>query len=399
MYVGRLLKMKKILALTSIRSEYDLMSGVYKLLHTDADVDLQLLVSGAHLSPSHGLTVTDIYADRLNVLMEVETLLSADSASSRLKTASNLLAGSIDAVKKFAPDVIVYAGDREDVLVGGMLGGYLGIPTAHFFSGDHASDGHIDNPVRHATSKLSSTHFVSIAEHRDRLLSIGEPENRVFVIGSVALDKFRLEPPVKISTVLGRMNAKEHAYTAPIAILIFHPLESERGVAGEFIQNAAHALVEAGFHVCIGMPNTDPGNFSLFQSIDALSDMNEVTFYGNLARNDFVNLFRNASLIVGNSSAGILEAATLKIPAINIGLRQRGRTCGENVIFCDGDFNSITAAVQTVTRDGFQAKLRSVTNSYGDGHSTELAAKLLKSVDFSEFLRKPEDPLHAHRLS
>lgn len=388
--------MRKILALTSIRSDYDLMSRLYQLLHADSEVDLQLLVSGAHLSPAYGFTVSNIYKDGFNILAEIETLISADSLSSRLKTASGLLSGSIDFVKCFSPDLIIYAGDREDVLVGGMLGGFLNIPTAHFFGGDHAVDGHIDNPVRHATSKLSSVHFASIPEHKDRLISIGESKNRVFVIGSVALDKFVLEPVVNLSLILKRMGAKEHAYTAPLAILIFHPVSQEREFAGEYINNSAQSLIDHGFHVCLGAPNTDPGNFKLNQIIDELSNHDKITVYRNLSRADFVNLFRNSKIIAGNSSAGLLEAASLKLPAINIGERQRGRLCGSNVIFTDGSLESISTAIQTAQSDAFQAQLRTIKNPYGDGNSSEIALQLLKTIDFQSLLKKPEDPLHAN---
>ncbi|MDZ5456538.1 UDP-N-acetylglucosamine 2-epimerase [Azohydromonas lata] len=388
--------MRKILALTSIRSEYDLMSRVYQRLHAMPGVELQLLVSGAHLSPTHGLTVENIRADGLNILAEVETLISADTRSSRLKTASGLLGGSIDIVKRYAPDVLVFAGDREDVLVGAMLGGFLGIPTAHFFGGDHAADSHIDNPVRHATSKLASAHFVSIPEHRERLLRLGESAHRIFVIGSVALDKFVVEPALPLQQVLQAMGAKPHAAQAPLALLIFHPIDAEKHVAHEYLANATQALVEQGFHVCLGSPNTDPGNFRLNQLLDQLALQDQVTCYRNLSRPQFVNLFRHAALIAGNSSAGILEAATLRIPAINVGERQRGRLCGDNVIFTGGSLAEIRAALEQARSPAFTERLRTSRNPYGDGHSADTAAELLRTLPFDELLRKPEDPLHAN---
>lgn len=386
--------MRKILALTSIRSEYDLMSQVYRQLLADADVELRLLVSGAHLSPAQGYTVQHIRGDGMPILAEIETLISADSTSSRLKTASGLLGSAIDIVRHYAPDVIVFAGDREDVLVGGMLGAFLGIPTAHFFGGDHASDGHVDNPVRHATSKLASAHFVSVAEHRERLLRIGEGEHRIFVIGSVALDKFVAEPTLPREAVLQAMGAKPHATGAPLALLIFHPIDAERDVAGAYVANAAQALIEQGFHVCLGASNTDPGNFKLTQVLDDLDRQPQVTFYRNLSRAGFINLFRQCSLIAGNSSAGILEAATLKLPTINIGLRQRGRLHGSNVVFTGGSLQEIRAAIATVRAPAFSEGLRALANPYGDGRSAESAAQLLKSLPFDQLLRKTEDPLH-----
>ncbi len=389
--------MLKILAISSIRSEYDLMSNLYRLLQSDPDVNLQLLVSGAHLSPAYGYSVSSIHDDGLKVLAELETLISADSVSSRLKTASVLLSASIDIVKSFAPNIIIYAGDREDVLIGGMLGLFLGIPTVHFFGGDHATDGHIDNPIRHATSKLSSAHFVSTIEHKNRLISLGEPEARIFLIGSVALDKFIQEPVMDILSVLKKMGANEHAYKNPLATFIFHPITEELESSEGFIRNSVLALVDKGFHVCMGGTNTDPGNFRIHKVREQLSLKNEVTFYQNLPRCEFVNLLRYSKMIVGNSSAGLLEAASLRLPAINVGARQRGRLGGSNVIFTDGTYENIINAIQAALSDDFQANLQRIVNPYGDGNSSVMAAQLLKNTDFSGLVKKPEDPLNEKR--
>jgi UDP-hydrolysing UDP-N-acetyl-D-glucosamine 2-epimerase len=387
--------MRKVLALTSIRSEYDLMSRVFHELQKDPEVDLRLLVSGAHLSPQFGMTVEDVCRDGFTILARVETLLASDSPSARLKTAASLLFASIDIVRGFAPDVIVFAGDREDVLVGGMLGAFLGIPTVHFFGGDHAADGHVDNPVRHATSKLASAHFVSIESHRQRLLHLGEPAHRIFLIGSVALDKFVQEPSIEREEVLCAMHAKPAAETMPLAVLIFHPIEEERSAASEYVRNAIEALTAAGYHVCIGSPNTDPGNASLLRAYQAFDADPCVTFYRNLPRSHFVNLLRHATLITGNSSAGLLESATLRLPAINIGLRQRGRLAAPNVVFCDGDRASIAAAIRRTQEPAFRDGLATLSNPYGNGHSAEQAALLLRTLDLAALARKPEDPLDA----
>lgn len=387
--------MRRILGLTSIRSDYDLMSGVYRALHEDPEVELRLLVSGAHLSPQFGRTVNLIVADGFPLLGEVETLINGDSKSSRLKTAANLLSGSIDLIRAYGPDLMIFAGDREDVLVAATIGAFLDIPTVHFFGGDHAADGHVDNPVRHATSKLATVHFVSTNEHRLRLLRLGEPEWRISVIGSVALDKFVSEPLLDKEMVLREMGAKPHAISRPLAILIFHPLDQERAIARDYVLNAVNAMIERGYHVMVGAPNADPGNSGLIEALRELGRREEVTFYGNTSRACFVNLMRHAALMIGNSSAGLLEAASVGLPVINIGERQRGRTCGENVMFCDGNRAAIEAALDIVGGARFQACLSGLINPYGDGRSALEAAALLKSLDFRYLLKKTEDPLHA----
>jgi UDP-hydrolysing UDP-N-acetyl-D-glucosamine 2-epimerase len=389
--------MTRILGMTSIRSDYDLMSGVYRLLSIDPDVDFKLLVSGAHLSPAFGRSVELIRQDGLEILAEVETLISGDSKSSRLKTAAGLLNGALEVVRSYRPDMLVYAGDREDVLIGATLGAFLDIPTVHFFGGDHAADGHVDNPVRHATSKLSTAHFVSIEEHARRLAHLGEDPWRVHVIGSVALDKFVAEPPLDRVTTLSSVDAKSHAMGgAPLAIFIFHPVIQERELAPTYVRGAVGTLIERGYHVLIGAPNADPGNAALLAVMQDLALAPEVTYYGNTARALFVNLMRHAALMVGNSSAGLLEAASVGLPVINLGERQRGRLCGCNVVFSGGDTSSLRDALDRIASEKFGIGMRALVNPYGDGHSAARAVALLKQIDFGALLKKTGDPLHVH---
>lgn len=167
------LKMKKkILGITTIRSDYDLMSGLYMKINADDNFTLKLIVAGAHLSSSYGKSVELIKKDRLNILLEIETLINSDTRISKIKSASLLLQNSIEIINKYKPDLIIFAGDREDTIMAAMIGSFLHIPTAHFYGGDHVMDGNVDNPVRHAVSKLSSFHFVSTQVHYDRLISI-----------------------------------------------------------------------------------------------------------------------------------------------------------------------------------------------------------------------------------
>lgn len=384
----------KILALTSIRSEYDLLSGLFSKLNSDENINLKLIVGGAHNSPTFGLTHKDIELDGLDILLRAESLLDADSSSSRLKSASILLMSIIDVVKGFDPDLIIYAGDREEVMVGALLGGYLGVPSIHFFGGDHAEDGHIDNPLRHAVSKLSTCHFVSTQEHMNRLLALAEPDFRIFNIGSVALDKFIQEPviPDIAKRIVGREIEKPHA------VLIYHPIADERGKEEAILNSMVSCLIDKGFHIFIGKPNTDEGNSSIRIAIsDIEKKYDSVTVYGNLRRQEFISLFKTSSLIIGNSSAGLLEAPTIKIPSINVGERQRGRLAAESVIFVSAEHGDIQKGIEAVTLDAFQEKLKNVVNPYGDGHSVDKAFSLIKTIDFLSMFKKKEDPLDVIR--
>lgn len=382
----------KILALTSIRSEYDLMSSLFSKLHNDLEIELKLLVGGAHNSPAFGNTYKDIENDGFDILCRVESLLDADTSSARLKSASILLMSIIDTVSAYKPDLLIYAGDREEVLIGGMLGGYLGIPTVHFFGGDHAADGHIDNPVRHATSKLSSCHMVSTFEHLNRLKKLGEPDHRIFNIGSIALDKF-IENK-NIIDIKKIVSGEE--IDRPLAIFIYHPIKSEIGQEEIILNAAITALDSAGYHTFIGLPNSDPGNNSIRKAIRNISKKtNNCTVYGNLPRDQFISLFKSSSMIVGNSSAGLLEAASIPIPCVNIGERQRGRLAAENVIFVEAQPDKIRAGIQLAASRDFLEITQKVVNPYGDGKSSQRAYELIKSIDFKSLVLKKEDPLDA----
>ena len=316
----------KILSFTSIRSEYDLLSPLYKLLHEDEDIDFKLIVSGAHLSESFGYTKKQIQQDGFEILAELETLINSNTLKSKLKTASILLQNSIDLVANFNPDLIIFAGDREDVFVYGLLGVYLKIPTIHFYGGDHEMAGHEDTVIRHATSKLATFHFVSCEEHKQRLIKLGETEKRIYNIGSVALDKFVSHVPIsidKISSILNLNTPKK------FALLIYHPISEEN----DAFENILEVLKEKEIFAFVSYPNTDAGNMEIINSINKYQYDNNFYFFKNLDRDIFLTIFKKSMFIIGNSSAGMLEAASIPIAVINVGVRQKNRLSGDNVIF------------------------------------------------------------------
>lgn len=381
----------KVLAFTSIRSDYDLLSPLYTLLDNDEAIDFRILVSGAHLSKAHGYTVNEIQKDGFCIFSKIETLLSSDSAASRVKSAAILLQGMTDTVAEFSPDLLVYAGDREDVLMYAMLGGYLSIPSIHFFAGDHVTDGYIDNPIRHATSKLSTTHFVTLEQHRKRLIKMGELPERVYTVGNISLDKFVGYQPIEKCLLLDQLGVKDKINS--FALMIFHPVTEEIDRVDEIYENILKNLEENNIFTFVSYPNVDPGSFKLLEIIKKYENNQNFHFFKNLDRDSFLSLYKYSKFMIGNSSSGIAEAASIPIPAINVGLRQTGRYAENNVIFCDETYEKIKSSIQLAQSDSFLQKVKSMKNPYGDGKSAIKAYDLIKKIDFKKLLAKKEDAL------
>ncbi|MDG0817352.1 UDP-N-acetylglucosamine 2-epimerase [Bdellovibrio svalbardensis] len=383
---------KRILAMTATRSDYDLLSYLYKLLAADPDIDFRLLVSGTHLSKTYGYSVKEIEHDMIPILTKIETLFDSDSKAARLKSAALLMENSLHSINDFSPEVVIFCADREDAIAGALIATYLQIPGVHFFGGDHASDGHIDHSVRHATSKLSTAHFVSTLEHKERLLKMGEPPSRIFQIGSPAIDKLIAEKHMSkddLKIALGLKGSWPQKY----ALLTYHPMSNEEAQSGQHMEDIITSLKTEGYAIFCNSPNVDSGSKEILSIINKYQHTENFYKFQNLPRETFVNLMRNADLMIGNSSAGVVEAASCKIKVINVGQRQRGRYSAGNVIFCDNNKTSILQAFEQIKSPAYLQLIQSLENPYGDGQSSQRAYEIIKTHNFKDILAKKEDPL------
>lgn len=381
---------KRIVAFTGTRADYDLLSGLYKKINKEKDLELKLVVSGSHLSSSYGNSVNEILKDEIPILTRIENLLDSDKPSARVKSLSLLLQNSIHTIQDYNPDLIVVVGDREEVIVGTLIGSYLSIPTAHFFGGDHASDGNVDNPIRHATSKLANIHFVTNEMSRKRLLRMGEEKNRIFNVGSPSLDRFKTVEKLDKPTLLKKMNLNG---IERYALLIFHPILGDEINSGHYFQQILTTLEEKKIFTFVSYPNVDSGNKQIVDIIQSNKDNPNFFFYKNLDRDTFVNLFRNTDFLIGNSSAGIYEAPFLKIPVINVGKRQTGRYATNTTLFTDNKIEEISNAIDKVQEKEFIRNVESINSIYGDGESEEKILEILRSIELQSYLYKENDPL------
>ncbi len=374
-----------ILGVTGIRSDYDLMSSVFRAIDDHQDLEIQLVVTGAHLSDSYGFTVDEIRSDGYVVADEVESLLNGDLAPTRVKGLAIQLQGIVQTVARLSPDILLVLGDREESITTALVGSYMNIPIAHVGGGDRAV-GNVDDQVRHAVTKLAHIHFATNHESAKRILRLGEQSFRVFDVGNPGLDRLLQTPSVdadELSSRLGFIIKDDE----PFIMLIQHVISTEIEQAYEQMKITLEAVCELGIKTVLSYPNSDAGGQQMIRAIREYESFPFIYAAKNIPRLEFVNLMRRASCLLGNSSAGLLEAPLLKLPVINVGNRQEGRLHAENVEFVRHDKGEIVAALQRAVFDeSYRAKVRLCSNPYGDGHSSIRIADLLASIPLNKEL-------------
>jgi len=376
---------RTIVGITGIRSEYDILYEPYRAISNHQELDLKIIVSGAHLSDSFGYTVKEIEADGFEIADRIQSLLDTDSRSGRIKSAAVQLQGLIQTLERVKPDFILVAGDREEVVVAALAGVYMEIPVAHLAGGDFGGK-HVDDLVRDATTKLAHIHFPATEEHAKRIMSMKEEPWRIHCIGAPALDRFSHVEELSRKELGNRLDFD--MTSGPVLLLIQHVLPAEWEEAEAQMRITMNAIAELGIKTLISYPNTDAGGREIIKVIDEFApELPFVKTYKNLPRLEFVNLLRSIDVILGNSTTGIQEAPFLKLPAVNIGNRQRERQHGNNVIFVPNDVDAIKSAINTALYDeDFKKKVEQGPSPFGDGHASEKIAEILANVSINKDL-------------
>lgn len=367
--------------LTGIRSEYDILAPIIEGVTAQSELDAAVIVTGAHLTGLHGYSVTQIRADGHRIAGEIDALLASDGLSGRVKGMALQLAGLTDVFARERPDFLVVMGDREEVMTGAIAASYHRIPLVHVGGGDHADDDNVDNLIRHAVSKMAHLHMATTELSAKRLKALGEEEWRIHVTGASGLDRLLAVPHMTREDLDGALSVNWDK--APYAVLLFHPTITDFSEARDHIAAITSVLERSGLCVAAMAPNSDPGNQAISAEISAFAARcPRVKVFSHLGRREFVNLLRHATIMIGNSSAGILEAPSLGLPVVNVGVRQRGRECGDNVIFTDYDQNEIAAAINRAsTDDSFRNIVVQRRTPYGDGRTGARIAAILAGTE------------------
>lgn len=377
---------RKIIAVTGARSEYDILFPILSKLNQEADIELKLIVTGSHLSEHFGKTSLQIEEDNFQIADYIFNLIDTNEKIGRIMSLGNQITHLATSLYREKPDIVIVAGDREEAISVAMTCAYMNIVCAHLAGGDIAKDGNIDNSVRYATSKFAHIHFTILKEHGETLIKLGEDDWRIYQAGNPALDRIVNCEILEFSSIASLFNIDLNPKN--YCLLIQHPMINTIANEKNNIITTLEAILDSGIKCLINSPNTDAGNFEIIKQIEyyVKSYPNQFAFFKNLDRKYYINLLRNASFLIGNSSSGLIEAPSLKLPAINIGLRQRGRTHTHNVLFVDNDKTQIMEAIHKVQSNEFLDGLNDISNPYGNGNSGSFIAGVLKTIEINDKL-------------
>lgn len=374
--------MKKIIGITGIRSDYDLMSDVYKQLVAQPDVDFSLIVTGAHLGSKFGGSYQQIIDDQIPVCYKIPSLIDDDSAVGRAKSLAIQLQSLTDIISHESPDILLALGDREEALNMAIVGSYLNIIVAHVSGGDRVV-GNVDDQVRHAISSLSHIHFVTNSDSGERLTKMGEQEFRIHNFGNPGLDRLINCKHIPVSDVFLNLGIKFDPKES-FALLLFHPLSSQWQRSGAQFTQIINAIKACDLNTIIIGPNSDPGSDQIRSVASNVANEHRFAYEENVPRELFINLLRGAKFLIGNSSLGLLEAPTLKLPVINVGDRQGGRLHSNNVVFIECEQPQIIEKIETLLYDELSYnKLKNCSAPYGSGNSSRKIVEFLTNFEIT----------------
>jgi UDP-hydrolysing UDP-N-acetyl-D-glucosamine 2-epimerase len=369
--------MKRTIAVvTSSRADYGHLYWPLRDLSVNESVQLKIVVLGPHLSPEFGNTVQEIEKDDFAIDARVECLLSSDTDIGMAKTIGVAALGLADLLGRMRPDLLLLIADRYEMLAPAVVALALRIPIAHIEGGE-ISEGAIDDAVRNALTKMSHIHFTSTQTARQRVIDMGEEEWRVHRAGAPSLDHLRRRPLLTRAEVEARLRVD---LSSPTLLVAYHPVTLDRDTI-EGANALFAALGNLSDQILFCYPNADAGSRRLIaRTEDFLKLRGRGAIFKNLDAVTYWSLLRQVNLLIGNSSSGIMESASFKLPTVNIGTRQQGRERAKNVLDAAGDETSILKAIGLARATEFRQSLKDLVNPYGEGRASEKIVEVLTKV-------------------
>jgi GDP/UDP-N,N'-diacetylbacillosamine 2-epimerase (hydrolysing) len=378
--------MRKICVITGTRAEYGLLRWVMQGIKDDPDLTLQIIATGMHLSPEFGLTYKMIEQDGFQIVRKVEMLTSSDTPVGIAKSMGLGLIGFADALHELQPDLIVVLGDRFEIFAAVSAALVARIPVAHLHGGE-ATEGLIDEAIRHAITKMSHLHFVAAEVYRQRVIQLGEQPDRVFLVGGLGIDNIKRLQLLDRTALEASLDLK----LGPKNLLItFHPVTLELATAEKQMGKLLAALAALkDTQLIFTLPNADTDGRGLINMVEKFVVQHpNAHAYTSLGQLRYLSCIAQVDGVVGNSSSGLAEVPSFKKGTINIGDRQRGRLQAESVINCEPTCESIAAALAQLYSVDFQRSLHQVTNPYGEGGASEAIISTMKVVSLDGLLKK-----------
>jgi len=376
------MKARKVAVFTGTRAEYGLLYWLLKDIQSADDLTLQLLVSGSHLSPEFGHTIDQITADGFEIAEKVEMLLSSDSAVGTVKSLGLGIIGYADALARLRPDILVLLGDRYEALGVAQAAMLMRIPVLHIHGGE-ITEGAYDDAIRHAITKLSLLHATSTDAYCQRVIQLGESPERVVNVGAIGLDHLQRSEFMsrdEISDSLG------FSLDGDFAVMTYHPVTLANEPAEKTFANITQALdAYPDLKVIMTYPNADEGGRKIIPLIEAYAAKNKerVLAIPSLGQKRYLSAVKHATVVIGNSSSGIIEVPSFQVPTVNIGDRQLGRLAADSVIHCAATKDSIENALAKALKQVKSGALSSVTNPYGKGNACEEILSLIRRAELT----------------
>jgi GDP/UDP-N,N'-diacetylbacillosamine 2-epimerase (hydrolysing) len=378
---------RKVCVITGSRAEYGLLFGLLKDLQADTGLDLQLIVTGMHLSPKFGSTFKLIEEDGFVIDHKVDLGIDGDNAKDTAQSLGRGTVGFAEAFSQLQPDIILVLGDRYEILSAVQAAMIMGVVIAHLHGGE-LTEGAIDDSIRHAITKMSHLHFVAAEPYRERVIQLGEKPDRVFNVGSPGLDNIK-----KIKLLQKEEFEKAIDFKlGPINFLVtYHPVTLNQEGPQQTMLALFNAIDEfPSSRVIFTMPNSDTGNTIISKMIDDYVKKNprRAKSFLSLGQLRYLSAIKNVNVVLGNSSSGLIEVPVFNKPTVNIGDRQKGRLRASSVIDCEEKHKAISQAISKALSENFQKTLRQIHHPYKSGNSSQAISKVLKNFKLDGILAK-----------
>tara|TARA_B100000902_G_C27273125_1_gene897382 strand:+ start:408 stop:1547 length:1140 start_codon:yes stop_codon:yes gene_type:complete len=371
---------------TGTRAEYGLLRKLIKILDESKNIQLQLIVTGSHLSRKFGQTIKEVEGDGIKIDSKIDINLVSDTPKGISESTSRGLSGFANEFELLNPDMVVVLGDRFEILSAVIAAMFSRIPIAHIHGGE-LTEGAVDDAIRHSITKFSHLHFVGNEEYSRRVIQLGERPERVFNVGGLGVDAINDLKLIPKNELEKDLNIK---FLQKNLLITFHPVTLEEKSSSRQISELLDALSNLQDTALIfTMPNADSDSRIIFEKIeDYVSSNKNAYVFTSLGQLRYLSCVAQVDAVVGNSSSGLHEVPTFKKATINIGDRQKGRIQSKSVINCKPISSNIQKAIEDSYTLEFKKHLKTAKNPYGDGGAAERIAKTISNVDLSSLIHK-----------